>query len=524
MNTRAIQSSLMANPWLVAVVVSLATFMEVLDTTIVNVSLTHIAGSLSATPDEGTWVLTSYLVANGIVLPLSGWLSEVIGRKRFFIACIIGFTLASLACGLADSLPMLIICRLFQGLFGGGLQPVQQAIVLDGFPPEKRGAAFGLMGLTLIVAPILGPTLGGWITDTYSCRWVFLINVPVGALAALLVTAIVRDPEHAKARGFGKGIDYTGLGFIALGLGALQVMLDKGQTEDWFNSHFIIIMAIIAGVSLGCAVLWLVSRKDPIVDLTLLKRPSFGLGTILIFCTGFVLYGSSALLPLLVQSLFGYDATLAGLVLSPGGMLLLFLMPLSGQLVNKIPAKYLIITGLSLCAMGSFYTAHFTPQTDYSTFVLMRVLQVVGLPFLFIPVSTLAFSDIPKELSGKASALFALARNLGGSVGISLVASRVAHMSQVHQAYLTQHAIPGYPVFESAVTRYSGAFVEQGIPAVPEQAYSLIYREMIHQASTLAYQDTFYFMAGILVCALMLALFLPKNNPKVHAGGAAAAH
>lgn len=518
MNAKALRQSLAANPWIIAVVVSLATFMEVLDTTIVNVSVTHMAGSLAATPDEGTWVLTSYLVANGIVLPISGWLSDVLGRKRFFISCIIGFTAASLACGLADSLPMLIVCRMFQGLFGGGLQPMQQAIVLDSFPPAKRGAAFGLMGITLIVAPVIGPTLGGWITDTYSWRWVFLINVPVGLLAAFLVSNMVHDPEHAKAKGF-KNVDYIGLGLIALGFAALQIMLDKGQTEDWFHSDFIIMMACIAGAAIIGAIAWLLTRDDPIVDLTLFKERSFALGTILIFFTGFALYGSSALLPLLVQTQFGYDATLAGLVLSPAGVLLLFLMPLSGQLVSKVAAKYLILIGLTLCGVGMFYTAQFTPQTDYHTFVVMRVVQMVGLPFLFIPVSTLAFSHIPKEKSGKSSALFALARNLGGSVGIAIAASHVVRMSQTHQGFLSRHAVPGDPVYETTLGTLTQNLSDLGAGAESgNMAMGLLYRELIKQSSILGYQDTFYMMAALMFVGVALALFLPRNDPKAQQG------
>lgn len=521
---RALQQTVAANPWLIAVVVSLATFMEVLDTTIVNVSLTHIAGSLAATPDEGTWVLTSYLVANGIVLPLSGWLAEVIGRKRFFIMCILGFTVASLACGLADSLPMLIVCRLFQGLFGGGLQPMQQAIVMDSFPPSKRGAAFGLMGVTLIVAPVLGPTLGGWITDHFSWRWVFLINVPVGVFAAVMVAALVQDPDHAKAKGLGKGIDFTGLGLIALGLAALQIMLDKGQTEDWFHSDFIVMMAALAALCLIGAVLWLLTRTDPVVDLTLFKEPSFALGTILIFFVGFALYGSSALLPLLVQSQFGYDALLSGLVLSPGAVCLMFLMPMAGQMVNHVPAKYLIIVGTSLCAIGMMYTAHITPQTDYSTFVVMRLVQVIGLPFLFIPVSTLAFSHIPKEKSGKSSALFSLARNLGGSVGIAIAASHVVRMSQTHQATVAQHTISGSPVFEAAQANMQAMLEAQGMASAPaaQTGLAFLYQEMLKQASILAYQDTFYMMGALMLVGVVLALFLPKNDPKAHSDAPAA--
>lgn len=523
---KAVRDAAAANPWLIAVVVSLATFMEVLDTTIVNVSLTHIAGSLGATPDEATWVLTSYLVANGIVLPISGWLAQVLGRKRFFMMCIFGFTLASLACGVAESLEMLVLCRLIQGLCGGGLQPIQQSIVMDAFPPHKRGQVFALTGITLIAAPVLGPTLGGWITDTFSWHWVFLINVPVGLLAFFLVGQLVKDPPHAEAQGL-KRVDYTGLGLIAVGLGALQVVLDKGQTEDWFHSDMIIILSILSAVCLISAVLWLLKQDDPVVDLRLVQNRSFGLGMVLIFLTGFALYGSSALLPLLVQSQFGYDALLSGLVLSPGALLLMFLMPLSGQLVSRIQARFLVAFGLICCAVGMFYTSFISPQTDYETFVLMRMIQVMGIPFLFIPISAMAFADVPKEKSSKASAFFSLSRNLGGSVGIAIVSSYVARHNQIHQNTLVERLVPGDPVYENAHATMTQAIQGQGIaPGMAEQmATGQIYREVLHQAAILSFHDVFMFMCIMMMCGAALTLFLPANDPRAgHSKDAPAAH
>ena len=514
------------NPWLIALVVSLATFMEVLDTTITNVSLSHIAGTLSASQDESTWVLTSYLVANGIVLPLSGWLSNVIGRKRFFMMCIAGFTGASFACGAATSLEMLIVFRLIQGLAGGGLQPTQQAIILDAFPPSKRGAVFGITGITLIVAPILGPTLGGWITDNYSWRWIFFINVPVGLFAFMMVRRVVTDPLHAAARGL-KHIDGIGLALIAIGFGALQIVMDKGQQDDWFDSNFIVAMSLLSAVAIGGAIVWLLRQEDPIVDLRLLADSGFGLAVILIFATGFALYGSSALLPLLVQTQFGYNATLAGLVLSPGGLALLFLMPLSGKLVSKIQARYMISFGLTLLCYGMWYTANVSPQADYMTFVMMRVMQVLGLPFLFIPISVLAFMNIPKEKSNKASALFALARNLGGSMGIAILGSYVARHTQLHQQHLAAHLMPGDPVYEQRLASVTHAIMDKGYSASEAAPLAMgnLYRELLHQASVLAYHDTFLFMAGIMACGVVLTLFLPANKVgKKAAEAAASAH
>ncbi len=514
------------NPWLVAVVVSLATFMEVLDTTITNVSLSHIAGTLAATTEEGTWVLTSYLVANGIILPLSGWLSNVMGRKRFFLLCIGSFTFASFMCGIAESLPMLIVFRLLQGLAGGGLQPTQQAIIMDSFPPEKRGAVFGITGITLIVAPILGPTLGGLITDNFSWRWIFYINIPIGILAFFLVSLTVRDPDHARARGVGK-VDYIGLSLVALGLGALQIVLDKGQQDDWFSSGFIVFFALTAALGLGFSILWLIGRKDPIVDLSLFRERSFAIGSVLIFITGFVLYSSSALLPILVQTHYGYDATLAGLVLSPGAVCVLFLMPVSGKLVSKIPSRYMVLFGFFCCWLGCFLSStHINPDLDYKSFVWLRAIQMLGLPFLFIPISTLAFMNVPKEKSTRASSLFSLMRNLGGSVGIAIVTTLVARGSQQHQAFLTGRLQTGNFVYDEKIQILTQAGIAGGLP--PAEASSMatgtVYRMLLEQSSLYAYADTFFVLSLIVAGAMAFALLLPINKPAAKAGGNARGH
>ncbi len=510
-----------ANPWLVALVVSIATFMEVLDTTITNVSLTHIAGNLGASPDESTWVLTSYLVANGIVLPISGWLANTMGRKRFFLLCIAGFTASSFACGAAESLDMLVFLRLIQGLCGGGLQPTQQSIVLDAFPPEKRGAVFGITGITLIAAPIIGPTLGGWITDNFSWRWIFFINVPVGTIAFLLVSRVVHE---SKGTGF-KSIDYIGLSLVAIGLGCLQVVLDKGQQKDWFDSAFIDTLLAVSATCLLSAIFWLLRQKDPVIDLRLLKERSFGVACLLIFFTGFALYGSSALLPLLVQSQFGYDATLAGLILSPGGVAVIVLMPISGKLISKIPAKYLVMFGFTLCAIGMWATSFVTPQTDYNHFVWMRILQVLGLPFLFIPVSTLAFMKIPKPKNNKASAFFALCRNLGGSIGIAIAASYVSRHQQMHQNYLSQHMNPSDPVYQFNLHRIAQYFINQGSTQAQalQQATGRLYQEFLGQVTILAYNDAYQFLTLVMIIGIGLASLLPINRPKQPSSDAAAA-
>ncbi len=511
------------NPWTVAFAVSLAAFMEVLDTTITNVSLSHISGSLGASRDESTWVLTSYLVANGIVLPLSGWLAGAMGRKRYFMMCIGAFTAASFACGAATSLPMLIVFRLLQGLAGGGLQPMQQAIIVDAFPPEKRGAAFGVTGLTMIVAPILGPTLGGFITDTYSWRWIFYLNVPVGIFALWMVGMFVQDPDHAKAQGV-KKIDYVGLSLIVLGLGALQIVLDKGQQEDWFGSSFIVTFASLSAACLICAVLWVLRQKDPVVDLRLLTDRGFGLSCVMIFCVGFALYASSALLPLLTQSQYGYDATLSGLVLSPGGLAVVFLMPIAGKMVGKVEARYMVATGFVLCSIGMVATSFVTPDTDFRLFVIARILQVIGLPFLFIPISTIAFARIPKEKSSKASALYALFRNMGGSIGIALIASFVARREQLHQTILGAHLSATSPVYQGMLHDYSAAYAGQGYAAgsAASAAVGAIYRELLHQVTVLSYADAFRLMAIVTALMAGIAFLLPHNNPKAKPGAAPA--
>lgn len=505
------------NPYLVTIAVSLATFMEVLDTTITNVSLSHIAGELGASPEESTWVLTSYLVANAIVLPISGWLADTIGRKRFFMMCIAGFTIASFACGAATSLPMLIVFRLLQGLAGGGLQPVQQAIVMDTFSPEKRGTAFALTGFTTIIAPVLGPTLGGYITDSYSWRWIFYLNIPIGIFALGMVWFLVRDHVAAHKT---KTIDYIGLALVAVGIGALQIMLDKGQQEDWFNSTFIITMAVICASSLIVAMIWLLGQDNPIIELRLLKDRSFALPCFSMFCVGAALYSSSALLPILVESEFGYDAFLAGLVLSPGALILLVMMPMSGKLIPKIQPKFMIAYGFTMCAIGMWYTSHVTPDADYKTFVLMRLVQVMGLPFLFVPVSAMAFANIPKHLSNKASAIFSLSRNLGGSMGIALISSYVATRKQVHQSGIASDIAASSPVHQGHLASYVQAVQDAGYASLQagQIGFYKMYQELLHQASVLAYDDAFLVVAYAMLAMAIISLVMLPMRKKTPAG------
>jgi len=515
--------SVKVNPYLIAAVVSVAAFMEVLDTTITNVSLTHIAGSLASSRDESTWVLTSYLVANGIVLPLSGWLAGVLGRKNYFMLSIMAFTLASFACGMATSLPMLIVFRLIQGLAGGGLQPMQQSIVMDSFPPYQRGTAFAITGVTMLVAPILGPTLGGLITDNYSWRWIFFINVPVGLLALFFVNRLVQDPPHAKAKGL-VSIDYIGLSLAALGLGAMQIVLDKGQEDDWFSSNFIIWFSVIAVVCLVGGVFWILRQKDPIIDLRLFKERSFGLACLMIFFVGFALYGGSTLLPLLVQSQYGYNATTAGLVLSPGGLAIIFLLPMVGKMTNKIQARYLIAFGMLAISGGMFLTSYMTPQIDYDTFVILRITQTVGLPFLFIPSSTMAFANIPPEKSSKASALYSLMRNLGGSFGISILLNYFFRHQQERQGYMIENLSPSNIGYRDTLAHYTATIAGAGHPHAATAALGQIFQQLQSQSSILAYSDTFKFIAAVTLGLAFVALLMPRVALNKKPSPEAAAH
>ncbi len=501
------------NPWLIAIVVSLATFMEVLDSTIVNVALNHIAGSLAATQEESTWVVTSYLVTNAIILPLSGWLANSFGRKRYFMACIAVFTITSFACGAATSLGMIIVCRLLQGLSGGGLMPIQQAIVLDAFPLEKRGAAFAITGITIVVAPIIGPTLGGYITDHFNWRWIFFINIPVGLLAYFLVSALVEDPPHAKAQGFGY-VDKIGLILVAIGLGSLQIFLDKGQQEDWFNSQFIIFFFTLSFTTMCSAGWWLNRQKEPFLALELFKDKSFSVACLMIFLLGFMLYSSSIALPFLVQTQFGYDAQLAGLVLSPGSIGVILLMPIIGKLISKIQLKYLIMFGLCLLSFGMFFSSIISPETNFGAFVLMRTLQVLGLPFLFVPVSTLAYSNIPKEKNNKASALFAFFRNIGGSVGISLSTTYIFRTTQKHASYMQESINASNPLYNDFLMNAKNNLLAAGVNPtdIEDMALDLLRQNLLHQASIFAYVDLFQTLSYIALAVLVVGFFIiPKN-------------
>jgi MFS transporter, DHA2 family, multidrug resistance protein len=504
------------NPWLIGVVVALAAFMEVLDTSIANVALPYIAGSLGATNDQSTWVLTSYLVSNAIVLPISGWFANALGRKRFFMTCLVIFTVSSLLCGIAPSLGALLFFRVLQGAGGGGLQPTAQAILADTFPPEKRGAAFALYGITAIFAPTIGPTLGGWITDNYTWRWIFFINLPVGILALLLVFRLIEDPPWVKrAAGAGVRIDYIGVALLALGIGALQVMLDKGQEDDWFGSHFITTLAITASVCLVSLVIWEWFQKKPIIEVHLFKNLNFLGASAMMFFLGVMLFSSLVLMPQFLQTLLGYTAESAGLVLSGGGMLLLFLMPVAGTLAGKVQARYLIAFGWLTLSVGMYFsTQHLDLQISFASASFLRVVQVFGLGFLFVPINLVAFVGMPLEKSGSVSGLINFMRNIGSSVGTSMVTTIIARRAQVHQVYLVAHVTPGQPTFTQAAAGLAARLAASGVQAgrAMQKAYGLLYQGSIGQATTLAYIDTFWILAVGAAIMFLLSFALRKNE------------
>ncbi len=509
------------NPWAIAVVVTLAAFMEILDTTIVNVALPHIAGSLSASNDEATWALTSYLVANAIVLTISGWLSAVIGRKRYFMICIAMFTVCSFLCGVADSLPQLVLFRLLQGFFGGGMQPNQQAIILDTFPPEKRGAAFGVTAIATIVAPVIGPTLGGVITDTYNWRWIFFANIPVGIVATFLIFVLVEDPPWLQKAS--KHIDFIGLGFITLGLGCLQVMLDRGEDEDWFASSFTRGMAALAAFGIIGGIIWLKTAKHPIVNLDVFKDRNFSMGCVCISAVGGVLYAGSVIIPQFAQTVINYDATWSGLILSPGGGAIIAFIPIVGVLMRFIQTRLIIAFGFFIMGSAFFYSSRLSQTIDFGTLVSMRTAQTLGLAFLFVPISTIAYITLPRRLNGDGTALFTMFRNVFGSIGISLATAMITERTQARQAQLSKWATPFHQPFNELVARTQRALVAMGhaAGAAHDVAVGKVYLAFRTQAQILAYSDVFLYAGIVAFCVVPFCFFL--TNKRV-SGGPGAAH
>jgi DHA2 family multidrug resistance protein len=502
------------NPWLIAAAVMLATFMEVLDTSVANVALPHIGGNLSASTNESTWVLTSYLVSNAIILPAAGWLSSFFGRKRFLLACIVIFTLSSALCGAASSLGMLVFARILQGAGGGALQPIAQAVLLESFPKEKRGQAMAVFGMGIVVAPIIGPTMGGWITDNYSWRWIFYINVPVGILAMLMANAFIEDPPYIRSQKPGR-IDYIGFGLMALGLASLQLVLDKGQEEDWFESSWIFWFTLFGLAAIIAFIIRELQTKDPIVNLRIFKNRNFAVGTALMAMMGAVLYGSIALLPLFLQTLLGYPATQSGLAVSPRGFGSIVSMIIVGRLVGRLDSRYLIAFGFAVLGFATYMLSSINLDISMSSVVWPNIISGLAMGFIFIPLTTMAMGTLTNQEMGNASGLFNLMRNTGGSIGIAVVTTLLSRGAQVHQAAMVSHLTPYDPAFQQRVQQLSG-------PAASlQQAYGTIYGIVARQAMVMSFLDNFRLLAGLsLLC--IPAVFLFK---KVRARrGAVAAH
>ena len=516
------------NPWIVAVTVTLATFMELLDTAIANVSLPHIAGGLAVSYDESTWVLTSYLVSNAVVLPLSAWLSRAFGRKRYYMLCVVLFTLSSLLCGLAPSLGLLIFFRVLQGVGGGGLAPVEQAILVDTFPPQKRPAAFALYSMAIVTAPAVGPPLGGWITDHWSWRWIFFINIPIGIVSLLLTSRVVSDPpeftrEVEAARKDGKlRVDGLGIFLIALGFASLEVVLDRGQTLDWLESRFIVIFLTNSAVALIAAAIWEWRHPDPVVEIRLLADRNFAIANAYYFLFGFSLFGSTVLIPQMLQNLYGYTATDAGLVLGPGAFVIVALAPLVVRILPKVGVKPMIFVGYLIFAAAMWRYASINLATDYKHVALLRALQGLGIAPLFVPVSQLAYSYLPKNKNNKASSITNLFRNQGGSVGIAFVTTLLARRTQYHQSVLVRHITPLQQPYQQTLAALCRYFVTRGftMPDAAVHAQALLARIVQQQAALLGALDCFW----ILGCACLIGAPLVFFTRKIRSGGPASAH
>jgi len=513
------------NPWFIGLTVTLATFMELLDTSIANVALPHIAGGLGTSLDEATWVLTSYLVANAVVLPLSAWLARVFGRKNYYMTCVALFTISSFLCGIAPNLELLIFFRVLQGIAGGGLAPSEQSMLVDAFPPSKRAAAFGLYSMAIVCAPALGPTLGGWITDNSSWRWIFFINIPVGILSLFLTSQLVSDPpafteerRRLKASGSAK-VDYLGILLFAVGFGCLEVVLDKGQEDDWFGSSFITTFTVVAVIALIVAIVWELNHKDPVVDLSLLKNRNFAIACALFFLFGFIIFSTTVLIPQLLQTLNNYDATTAGMALTPGAIVIVLMAPFIVRLTPILGAKRLIVIGFGVLVIAVWHLSQLTLGADYWVFARARMLQGFGLGFLIVPISQVAYSYLPLNKNNKSSSLTNLFRNEGGSFGITFANTILAQRSQFHQSILTQHLTPDKSIYRDWLHQTSAVFVHAGYCAVEaaSRAKGQLYAIVNQQALLLSYFDCFVglvvpCLAGITV-GLCIKNFQPPGKP-----------
>ncbi len=513
-----------ANPWFIAATVALAAFMEVLDTSIANVALPHIAGNLGASTDQGTWVLTSYLVSNAIILPVGAWASSVIGRRNFFMLCIVIFTVSSFLCGIAPTLPILLVCRVFQGIGGGGLQPMAQAIMADSFEEKKRGQAFALYGLVAVLAPSIGPTIGGWITDNYSWRWIFYINIPVGILALALTSRLVQDPPWIKAdRKNLLNLDYIGLGLLTVAMGGLQIALDKGEENDWFASNFIRFFAFLFVVGIIGLIWWELRTKAPIMNLRLFKFKNFAICCLLMMLVGGVLNAATVLQPQFLQQLLGYTATNAGMALTAGGIALVIVMPLAGIATGKFAARNLAALGFAFFAVAYYYVStHITLDMSFGEASFLRVLQMVPIPFCFIAITNAAYVGLPREASNQVSGLINFVRNVGGSIFIAVTGALVTNRSLFHQARLADHMQPVNPNYAGTIHSLSSMF--GGGVQGSTMANATLYQQLNQQASAMGYQDVYRMLCWMSIFMVGCAFLLSKNRPGQGAPAGEAAH
>jgi MFS transporter, DHA2 family, multidrug resistance protein len=508
------------NPWLIAVSVMFATFMEVLDTTVVNVSLPHIAGSLSASIDEATWALTSYLVANAIILPMTGWLASRFGRKNLLMLSVVGFTLSSFLCGVAPTLGMLIVFRILQGATGGCLQPLSQAVLLEAFPPKDRGKAMGFWGLGIVVAPIMGPVLGGWLTDNYSWRWVFYINLPVGIASIVMTKMFIFDPPYLRQEN--RGIDYWGIGMLAVGIGALQVLLDKGQEEDWFASNWMTALAIISAVCLVALIFHELTTDDPVIDLRVFKLRSYAVGVFLMTTLGFVLYGSMVLLPIMLQTLLAYPPLQAGIAMAPRGIGSFFMMPLTGLMTGRFDARKLLTAGLIIGGTTLIWLSQLNLQAGYWDIFWPQLVQGVGMSLVFVPLTTVSMDPVPRERMGNATSLFNLMRNIGGSVGIATTGTMLARNNQSTTALLGRNVNAFDPATQSILAQMKGAFMAAGADAVTanQRAFAVLFGMVQRQAAMVSFVGIFQLLGIVFIALVPLVLLMKRPT----GGGHVSAH
>ena len=506
------------NPWLIAVLVALATFMEVLDTTIANVALPYIAGGLGVSEDEASWVVTTYLVANAIILTASSYLARRVGRKRFFLICLALFTASSILCGIAWNLQALLLFRILQGFGGGGMVPVAQSILADSFPPAKRGQAFALFGVAVVVAPVVGPTLGGWLSDNVSWHWCFLINAPVGAFALAAIALVLPGARPGEQRQ-GARFDLIGFALVATFLGTLEVVLDRGLEDDWFGSRFIVEMTTICVLAFVAMIPWEMTRRNPAVDVRMVATRQFGACFLVMLATGAILLATTQFLPLLVQQDFGYTATWAGLVLSPGGVVTMFMMFVAGRLSGKVQPKYLIVAGAVIIALSMHRLTNVYGDVGFWFLAHSRMLYGVGLPLIFVSITAASYDGIPQDRTDQASALINAARNTGGSIGISIASNMLSHREQFHQSRLVEHAIPSSVQYQDTLQQATNYFIAHGsaLAQAHQQAIDWIGQQLQAQASFLAYMDVFWVLMLIALAAVPLGLALRK----VKLGGAA---